>query len=73
MTTETRSLSSSSSSSISTSTKSCTCITNRSSNIIQKPQRSQSSPARPSSTVIDDSKRQTIKQKVNHFFIIENI
>ncbi|CAF0906660.1 unnamed protein product [Adineta steineri] len=65
MTIATRSVSSSSSSSISTSTKSCTCITNRSSNSIQQPQRSQSSPARPSSTTTDDSKRQTNKQKEN--------
>jgi hypothetical protein len=59
-----RSVSPLSSSSISTSTKSCTCITNTSSNVILQPQRSQSSPARPSSTVMNDSKRQTIKQKV---------
>ncbi|CAF3416350.1 unnamed protein product [Rotaria sp. Silwood1] len=63
MTIPTRSVSSSSSSSISTSTKSCTCITNRSSNIIQQPQRSQSSPARPSTIVVDESKRQPIKSK----------
>ncbi|CAF1185222.1 unnamed protein product [Rotaria sordida] len=61
MTIPTRSISSSSSSSI--STKSCTCIKNKSSNIIQKPQRSQSSPARPSTIVIDESKRQTTKLK----------
>ncbi|CAF2480095.1 unnamed protein product [Rotaria sp. Silwood2] len=61
MTIPTRSISSSSSSSISTSTKSCTCTTNRSSNIIQQPQRSQSSPARPSTIAIDGLKRQATK------------
>ncbi|CAF5166420.1 unnamed protein product, partial [Rotaria sp. Silwood1] len=54
---------SSSSSSISTSTKSCTCITNRLSNIIQQSQRSQSSPARPSTIVVDKPKRQLTKPK----------
>ena len=36
---------------------------NKSISNIQQPQRSQSSPARPSSTVIDDSKRQTNETK----------
>ncbi|CAF3187574.1 unnamed protein product [Rotaria socialis] len=69
MTTATRSISSSSSSSISVSTKSCTCITNKSLSKAEKPQRSQSSPARPSTMTIDESKRQTTKHKertVNH-------
>ena len=66
MTTGTRSISSSSSStSSSTSTKSCTCITDRSNHLNRQPQRSQSSPARPSSIIADDSKRVMNKQKVH--------
>ena len=65
LTTATRSSSSSSSNSISTSTKSCTCSRNKPVQTHSQPQRSQSSPARPSSTALDESKRSAIKPKVD--------
>ena len=64
MTMATRSTSSSSSNSISTSIKSCTCATNRSVLLMPQPQRSQSSPARPSTEMLDESKRPIAKPKV---------
>lgn len=68
LTTDTRSITSSSSSSSSStssvSAKSCTCANKYLSNSSQ-PQRSQSSPARPTSTRSEDTKRQINRQKEN--------